>query len=80
MRKTPQNSTLVNFQEVHKRWDVTGLRQLQNGAQVHTHSLPFTIYSLFLQPIILSKIPQELSVEFFCLDNQIAGEEKLTMQ
>ena len=79
--KTSHITKLLKLQ-VQKRNDVTGLRDLHNEAQVHIRSLKSLgiqshTYSLFLKPIISSKIPQELTVEFFCIDNQRADDDKL---
>ena len=83
--KTSHITKLLKLQEVQNRNDVKRLRDLHNEAQVHIRSLKSLgvqsdTYSLFLKPIILSKIPQELSVEFFCIDNQRAEDDKLSVE
>ena len=85
MMRPSHITRLLNLQEVPKRQDVNGLRQLHNKAQVHIRSLKSLgvqadTYSLFLKPIILSKIPQELSVQFFCIDNQSTDDDKLAVE
>ena len=83
--KTAHITRLLNLPEVHKRQDLNGIRQLHDEAEVHIRSLKSLgvssdTYSLFLKPMIFMKLPQELSVDWFALDNKEADDSKGTVE
>ena len=67
-------SGILKLPEVHKLNDVIGLRKLFDDSLIHIRSLESmgvseATYSAFVKPVLLAKLPVELSVEWHKSDN-----------